>query len=265
MNSAGGLHMVQNQTAFVKQKAGDGHGAKNFHERRRYGLGAHPTQTDPEQSARSVLELFDFKRLHGEGLNDANAREGLLQDVVQLPHLVLAAAAGSANVTSEFRRGKNHQWNQDHGDERQPPIIIKERPQQEHQAERLLQHVRRRLRNGKLNALDVAGDRRHQAARGVPGEEGDGLLDQLGIEKIAKVAHHRVADIIDEIGGKEFRNAFGQRYANDGDCHNIPNIVDPVGKDILEVNRVMEVGYLKEDNPCSGGAGRKDLIENRLD
>ena len=45
----------------------------------------------------------------------------------------------------------------------------------------------------------------------------------------------------------------------------VPNIVDPVGKDILEVNRVMEMGYLKEDNPCSGGAGREDVIENRLD
>ena len=91
------------------------------------------------------------------------------------------------------------------------------------------------------------------------------MLDQLGIENIAKITHHRVADIIYEISGKEFRKAFDQCYANDGDCHNIPNIVDPVGNDILEVNRVMEVGYLKEDNPCSGGTGRKDLIENRFD
>ena len=126
---------------------------------------------------------------------------------------------------------------------------IKKRPQQKHQGERLLQHVRRGLRNGKLNAFDVAGDRRHQAAGRVPGEEGDGLLDELGIEKIAQIAHHGVANIIDEIGGKEFRNAFGQRYADDGDCHDGPNIVDPVGKEILEVNRVMEIGYLKENNP----------------
>ena len=67
-------------------------------------------------------------------------------------------------------------------------------------------------------------------------EEGDGLLDDLGIEKIAQVAHHRVADVIDEIGGKEFRNPFGERHANNGDGHDGPNIVDPVGKYILEVN-----------------------------
>ena len=237
--------MVQDQPAFVKQQAGDGDGAENFHERRGYGLGPHPTQTDPQQTAGGGLELFYFKRLHGEGLNDADARKGLLKDVVQLPHLVLAAAAGGANVTSELRRGENHQRNQDHGDERQPPIIVKERPQQNHQGERLLQHIRRSLRNGKLNAFDVAGDRRHQAAGGVPVEEGDGLLDQLGVEKIAQVAHHRVANVIDEIGGKEFRNAFGERYADDGDRHHGPDIVDPVGKDVLKVNRVMEIGIFE--------------------
>ena len=65
---------------------------------------------------------------HGEGLDDADARKGLLKDVVQLPHLILAAAAGSANVTSEFRRGENHQRNQDHGDERQPSNRNKRAP-----------------------------------------------------------------------------------------------------------------------------------------
>ena len=41
--AAGGLHVVQDQLALVIQKAGNGDGAQNFHERRGNGLRPAPT------------------------------------------------------------------------------------------------------------------------------------------------------------------------------------------------------------------------------
>ena len=96
-------------------------------------------------------------------------------------------------------------------------------------------------------------------------EEGDGLLDELGIQKIAQVAYYGVPDIIDEIGSQKFRDAFDQRYANYGNRHDGPDIVNPVGKDIFEVDRVMEIGDYKQKDSRSRIVRREDDIENRFD
>ena len=74
-----------------------------------------------------------------------------------------------------------------------------------------------------------------------------------------------MANVIDEVGGKEFRNAFGERYADDGDGYDGPNIVDPVGKKILEVNCVMEIRYSEENDSCGFRIRIQDAIESRLD
>jgi hypothetical protein len=41
--------------------------------------------------------------------------------------------------------------------------------------------------------------------------------------------------------------------------------VDPVGENILEVDRMMEIGNFKENNSRGFSVGREDLIENRFD
>ena len=72
----------------------------------------------------------------------------------------------------------------------------------------MFQEIRRRLRDRILDFLNVARNRGHQPASGIPRKEVYRLLDEPGVEEVAKIPYHRVADEIDEVGGKELRDPF---------------------------------------------------------
>ena len=72
----------------------DGNGADDIHERRTDSLSPHRVEIRPEETARRLLEARGLPTLHGEGLHDAIAGDGLVQDVLDLGQLVLTIPGG---------------------------------------------------------------------------------------------------------------------------------------------------------------------------
>ena len=75
---AGGLRVMHDLIAGIKEKTGDGDGAQHFHDRGGRCLGPHPSQTDAQQPPRGRLEFLHFKQFHSKSFHNADSGERLL-------------------------------------------------------------------------------------------------------------------------------------------------------------------------------------------
>ena len=79
------------------QQQGNGDGADGIHQRRTDGLNAHAAQVGAEQALGGLLEAQNLPQLGVEGLHDAVAGDGLMQNVLNLGQLVLPGAGAGAH------------------------------------------------------------------------------------------------------------------------------------------------------------------------
>src|SRR5450755_3020356 len=70
----------------------------------------HIPQVALEQSLGGLPEAPRFVLLGAEGLYYLVAAERLLQNLVQVGGMILAAAAGAANAAADPRRRNQHEW-----------------------------------------------------------------------------------------------------------------------------------------------------------
>src|SRR5208282_429746 len=82
----------ENLRASDPQEHGNGNGADGIHQGRTDGLNAHAAQVGAEQTFCRFLEAQNLPQLGAEGLDDAVAGYGFMQDVLDFRKLVLAGA-----------------------------------------------------------------------------------------------------------------------------------------------------------------------------
>src|SRR5262249_30513688 len=85
----------------IKQHHTESDGADDFHVRRRNGLGPNPFQIHLGEATGRLFELAELEGFHSKGLDYPMSCDGLLQDVRDFLHLVLAGAASFANLSAE--------------------------------------------------------------------------------------------------------------------------------------------------------------------
>ena len=109
---------VADLVAADPQQRGNCDGSDEIHERRGNRLGADRAEIGAEEPLGGLAEAEEFPELHVEGFHDAIAGDGLVQDVLDIGELVLAAAGGAANIAADAENGPGG----DHGQkDRQNP------------------------------------------------------------------------------------------------------------------------------------------------
>ncbi len=96
-----------------EQRNGDG--PEDVHHRRVDGEGADGAQIGFEQTPRCFTEASHLPGLHAEGLHNANAGDGFVQQVMDFGELVLPFASGGADPVSNPAGGQDderHENNQ---------------------------------------------------------------------------------------------------------------------------------------------------------
>ena len=91
-----------------EQEHGNGDGTDGIHQRRTDRLDAHAPQVGAEEAAGCGLEAQDFPHLSVEGLYDAVAGDGLMQNILYFGELVLAGASAGADLAANLTRGCNN-------------------------------------------------------------------------------------------------------------------------------------------------------------
>ncbi len=105
--------------------------------------------------------------LHAEGLHDAVAGDGLVQNVLDLGQLVLSVARGVRTRPPILRRRIDDDGNEQQQHPGQLAAQQDDHERGEDKGEELLQELRHHGRHGVLHPLDVIDDRGQQGAGGV--------------------------------------------------------------------------------------------------
>src|SRR4029077_7734136 len=100
--------------AAEQQQQSYGDGAECVHQRGTHGGGGDGAQVGAEQGLGGGTEAGHFPGFHAKGFDNAVAGDGLVQDVLDVGQLVLAAAGGVADAAADLGRRE-----QDGGQEKQ--------------------------------------------------------------------------------------------------------------------------------------------------
>ena len=98
----------------------DGDGSEDVHHRRVDGEGADGAQIGFEQTPRSLTEAPHLPGLHAEGLHNANAGNGFVQQVMDFGELVLPFASGGADPISNPAGRQDYERHENDQDPGQP-------------------------------------------------------------------------------------------------------------------------------------------------
>ena len=180
----------------------NGDGAEDVHHGRAHGVGAHRAQVRLEQPAGGLAEALRLPRLHREGLHDADAGNGLLQDVLDVSDLVLAFARGGAHALADPPRRHDDEGNKDGEHPGKASAEQDDHGGGEQEGKELLQEFRHHGGNRVLHAVNVAHNRRQQCAGGVLLEERNRAPQGSRVELVAQVGNHAVAGIVGEVGAE---------------------------------------------------------------
>ena len=135
----------------------------------------------------AVLEAQYLPQLGVEGLHDAVAGDGLMQDVLNLGQLVLPGAGARPHLAPDFARRSNH-----HRDKQQQrPAQFSAQADDQHQAdeerEKLLEELADHGADRILHAVHVVDQGGENRSGGVLVEEAGGAAQRGFVEMIAQV------------------------------------------------------------------------------
>ena len=233
-----GEKAVFNVLAADQDKNSDSDGAENVHHRRTYGVGADGAQVGFEQPPPSIAEATRLPSFHRKGFHDAYARDGFLQDVLDLSQLVLAAAGRSAHAVADPSGRHHHDRDEDDEHPRQTP------PQQDHNAggkkegKKLLQKFRQHRRERKLHPLDVVHNRRQQCAGGIFLKERHRPAQRGRVEFVTQIRNHAVPGIVGQVAAAVIEDALQRRGGDQRKRDHRPHIVEVLGNKPVQLDRL---------------------------
>ncbi len=187
-----------------------------------------------EEAARRFLEAGQLPEFHREGLHDAIAGDGLVQDVLDLGQLVLPMAGGVANATPHTACGADHHRNEDDQHPGQLAAHDDNNACRKDQGEELLQEFRQHRRHRVLDALDVIDDGGQDGAGRVPLEELHGATQDGLVQVVPHVHDHAEARIVNQIGAGVVADPLQHRGDDQCEGDDVPGIVEMRGNKLLQ-------------------------------
>ena len=176
---------MENLIAPDKQEHGNGDGADGIHQRRTDGLNAHAAQVGAEQAAGGFLEAQNLPQLAAEGLHDAVAGHGFMQDVLNLSQLVLPGASAGAHFPADLARRGNHHGHKQQQRPTELSSVIDDESEPDHEGEELLQEFAHDRADRVLHLVHIVDERGEDGARGVLVKEAGGAAQRGFVEVVA--------------------------------------------------------------------------------
>ena len=239
--------------------------ADRVHQRRADGLHAHTLQVRGEQSLGRATKAVHLPPLHAESLDDAVARDGFVQDVLDLRQLVLPGACGGAHAAADATRGGDNDRHKQQQHPGQLTAIVDGGAGHEHERKNLLQSVAEHGRHSGLHTLDVVDQGRQQGARGVLLEERSRAPQHRAVQVVAQVGNHAEAGVVDQVGAAVIAYRLEQRGRDQRVGHDRPGVVKVAGNEEVQIERSMEAWQRKAQQIGRTRIGIEHLIEDRLD
>ena len=246
-----------------EQRNGDG--PEDVHHRGVDGEGADGAQIGFEQTPRCLTEASHLPGFHAEGLHNADAGDGFVQQVMDFGELVLPFASGGADPVSNPAGGQDDERHENNQDPGQPAAKSHYYDSGEKEGKKLLKKFGQHAGHGELHALHVIDDGRQQRAGGMLLKEANGAAQRGGVKFIAEIGNHAKAGIVGQIGATEIQHALqqcggDQRKRDDG-----PYVVEVFGDEGLELDVTSHDGDGKQWKIASLRSGIQHLVEDGAD
>ena len=162
---------MENFIAPDEEHHGNGHRADRIHQGRTDGLNAHAAQVGAKEPLGSLLEAQDLPQLGVEGLYDAVAGNGFMQNILDFGQLVLAGASARAHLAANLARGGDHDGNEEQKRPAELPAKADDKDQSHDKGEKLLQKLADDRAERNLHAVYVVDERREDGAGGMAVEK----------------------------------------------------------------------------------------------
>ena len=219
---------------------------------------------------RRLAEAQQLPELHVESFHDAIAGDGLVQDVLNVGELVLAAAGSAAHIAADAEDRAHSNEPEDREDPGQAPAERDHDNHHEGEREGLLQEVGEDRRGHVLHALDVVDEGGEQRAGGVLLEEGDGAAQDRLVEVVAHVGDHAEAGVVGEISAGVVANALEQRGGDEREGDHGPVVVEARRDQVLEgdVDVPARTDFAEQRalfGAADRGAGVQNVVEDGAD
>ena len=243
----------------------DGDGAEDVHHGRADGISAHRAQVRLEQTPGGFAEAGGLPGLHGEGLHDADAGDGLLQNVLDVGDLVLAFAGGGADALADSPRRHDDNGNEDGEHPGQASAKQDDHDGGKQEGEELLQEFRHHGGNGVLHAIDVAHNGGQQGAGGMLLEKRHRAPQGGGVEFVAQIGNHAEAGVVGQVGAEVVEHALQDGGGDQRKGHHGPDIVKVLGNEPAQLDGLMGNGHAKQGQIAALGRGIQHPVENGAD
>src|ERR1035438_6771977 len=255
---------MSDAAAAQEQQQRDGDRPERVHEGRTDGGRCYGAQVGAKQSLRGGAESRYFPRLHAEGLDDAVAGDGLVQNVLDIGQLVLAATRSRPNTAADANCRENDEGN------KQQEHPSKLPPQKYHQdcgkdeGEELLQELGQDTRHGELHALNVVDDGRDQRPGCVLLEERNRPAQDRVIQVIAQIGNHAETRMVHQVSSGIVENPLEYGGGNQGIRDDGPCVVKMRGNKTLQVNGLVDLWNREEQDTFRTRRRNQHAIQYRL-
>src|ERR1022692_967512 len=261
-NSRGHVAVLDLFAAQAQQER-NSNGAKNIHQRRTDRGRGHGTQVGAEQAARRSAKAGNLPLLAVEGLYDAVAGNGLVQDVLDLGKLVLSMPGSAADTGADLARGINDHGNEQQQHPRQVSAQNHNHGGYRQKSEKLLQKLGQHRGHGVLHPLDVVDDGRKQGSGRVLGEKCCGAAQDCVVKIVAKVSDHAEAGMVHQIRARVVENSLQYGGADQGDRDHVPCIREMRRHQLLQINRMVRNRNGKQLNIFRSGGRIQHAVKDR--
>ncbi len=208
--NSGGHQAMLDLIAGIQNEQRDNQGAQQIHDWPSGDRRANPAHIFAQQPLRRVFELEDFEVLHAEGLHDAVAAHGLLQDLAEVPKPALAVFRRAPNLLPQFSDRHNDQRYQNGCSKRHLPIEHDDDRHKHEQRETFLEEVSQVFRKSDARALHVVDRGGEQTARRIGLKETNRLANDLGVYLVPQPGDRSLSYVLNlrdaQILGDTFRD-----------------------------------------------------------
>ena len=195
---AGGGVAVDDLVAAEPDDQGDGDAADELHQRVLHAAEAGVLDDDREEGADLVAEALALVLFAAEGLDDAVAGDGLVEDVGDVGGLLLGPGAQLAEDPAELDDRVGGDRQDDEGEHRQLPVHVEDDAEEDDDLEEVAQGADQGVGDRLLHQGDVGDDARDQGPGRHVVEERQRLAVDMLEDLDPQVADDRLADLFEE-------------------------------------------------------------------
>src|SRR6187402_3504 len=265
-NKGSGRHfMGDNAQASDPEQESDGYRTDRIHQWRRDGLDAYRFEVGTEEAARGCTEARHLPAFHAEGLHDAVARDGFIQDVLDLCELVLAASSRLAHATTDPPRRRDDDGNEKQKDPRHAATNNDRDRDHKNEGEDLLEKFTQHARHRHLDTLDVIDECGKQRTGAMFLEERDRPAQDRVVEVVAKVCDHAEAGIVHKICTGVVANSLDHRRDHQRKRNNRPGVVEVMRNEVLQIDVPVCPWNVVNENTVGRSVRREDVVKDWLD